>query len=282
MSGGIEKVSAIFTARKKSPSNAASTGLETPDAGLSQNGPVENVSVRGNGKKKAGWLSPDYCQSRTFHLDPGLIEANRCLAYLDSVPGAEAYRILRTQILQRTRSTGGNLIMVTSVLPGEGKTLTAINLAFTFAREYQHTVLLLDGDLKKQSIHKYLGCNGDRGLIDYLLDGAHVPELITYPGIEKMTLISGGRSYKESAEILGSPRMRELISDMKGRYPERYAIIDAPSILTGADVLTLAPLVDHVIVVVRQGKTSMDDARKAIKFLPKEKVLGFVLNRCNK
>ncbi|MBI5236999.1 MAG: P-loop NTPase [Deltaproteobacteria bacterium] len=231
-------------------------------------------------KEKAGWISPTYSQSRTIHLDPGFVAGNRCLAYLDNVLEAEAYRVLRTQVLQRTQGAGSNTIMVTSALPGEGKTLAAINLAFTFAREFQHTVLLVDGDLKNQSIHKYLGCAGEKGLIDYLADGVPVSELITWPGIEKMTLISGGRSFQESAEILGSPRMKELISDLKGRYPERYIIFDAPPILTGADVLTFAPLVDQVIVVVQAGKTSMDDVKKALQFLPKEKILGFVLNRC--
>jgi len=74
--------------------------------------------------------------------------------------------------------------------------------------------------------------------------------------------------------------MKELISDMKGRYPERYILFDAPPILTGADVLTLAPLVDQVIVVVQAEKTSMDDVNKALRFLPKDKILGLVLNRC--
>ncbi len=232
-------------------------------------------------RDKAGWISPEYSQSRTIHLDPAFIAGKRCLAFLDNVPEAEAYRVLRTQVLQRTRGSGSNTIMVTSALPGEGKTLAAINLAFTFAREFQHTVLLVDGDLRKQSIHKYLGATGEKGLIDYLVDGSPVSELIAWPGIEKMTLISGGRPYQESAEILGSPRMKELISDMKKRYPERYVIFDVPPILTGADVLTFAPLVDQVIVVVRAGSTSMEDVKKALQFLPKDKILGFVLNRKN-
>jgi non-specific protein-tyrosine kinase len=274
-----EKASALLAARGKPPANAAPMGVETEDEASFR----KSLSAKGNGdsKEKAGWLSPDYSQSRPACLNPEFILENRCLAYLDSISGSEAYRVLRTQVLQRTRGSGSNTIMITSALPGEGKTLAAINLAFTFAREFQHTVLLVDGDLRKQSIHKYLGCAGEKGLIDYLVDGSPVSELITWPGIEKMTLISGGRPFHESAEILGSPRMKELIVDMKKRYPERYIIFDVPPILTGADVLTLAPLVDQVIVVVRAGSTSMDDVKKALQFLPKEKILGLVLNRKN-
>jgi non-specific protein-tyrosine kinase len=169
--------------------------------------------------------------------------------------------------------------MVTSALPGEGKTMTAINLAFSFAREFQHTVLLIDGDLRKQSVHKYLGFDSDKGLIDFLADGTPVPDLIVWPGVEKITLISGGRSFQESAEMLGSPRMTELIADMKGRYADRYIIFDVPPVLSGADALTLAPFIDQVIVVVQAGKTSMDDVRKAVQLLPQDKILGLVMNR---
>jgi non-specific protein-tyrosine kinase len=241
---------------------------------------TSRIKTSEENKERYGWFSPTYSQSKRIYLDPGVIAENRCFAHLDNVPEMEAYRVLRTQIMQRTRGTGCNTIMVTSALPGEGKTITAINLAFTFAREFQHTVLLVDGDLRKQSIHKYLGYAGEKGLIDYLADSAPVSELIKWSGIEKITLISGGRSCQESAEMLGSPRMKELVSEMKSRYSERYIIFDVPPILSGAEALTFYPLVDYVIVVVQAGKTSMDDVKKALQFIPQEKILGFALNRC--
>jgi non-specific protein-tyrosine kinase len=238
----------------------------------------DNVSEQD--KKLAGWMSPAYTQSEAIKLDPQILERNRCLLYLESGREAESFRVLRTQLLQRTRDSGANTIMVTSALPGEGKTITAINLAIAIAREFQNTVLLVDGDLRKQSVHKYLGCKGEKGLIDHLVGNTPLSELITWPGIEKMTLISGGILHHESAEILGSPRMQELVPSMKGRYADRYIIFDMPPILTGADVLTMTPLVDKVIVVVQAGKTSMDDVKKALQYLPSEKILGLVLNRC--
>jgi cellulose biosynthesis protein BcsQ len=93
-------------------------------------------------------------------------------------------------------------------------------------------------------------------------------------------LISGGRPCQEIAEMLGSPRMKDLVSEMKSRYRERYIIFDVPPILSGAEALTFYPLVDSVVVVVQAGKTSMDDVKKALQFIPKEKILGFALNRC--
>jgi len=231
-------------------------------------------------KDLAGWVSPAYNQSRMIILDPLLLAKNRCLPCLENSKAEESFGVLRTQVLQRTRDSFSNTVMVTSALPGEGKTLTAINLAVSIARDFQHTVMLVDGDLRKQSIHKYLGCPGDKGLIDHLIGNIPVSQLITWPGIEKMTLISGGRLLHESAEILGSPRMRELVPNMKRRYPDRYIIFDVPPILNGADVLTMATLVDKILVVVQAGKTSMDEVKKALQCLPKEKILGLVLNRC--
>jgi len=265
----LSKIMGLFAGQRRDNGNGK---IEMPEL-------HKQEAEIGREREQEGWLSPRYTQSRSAHLDPGFIARNRCLAYLDNVPEAESYRLLRTKVLQRTRGTGKNVILVTSALPGEGKTITAINLSFTLAREFQHTVMLVDGDLRNQRIYKYLGCPGERGLIDYLAGDSPMSDLITWPGIEKMTLISGGRPYRESAAILGSPRMKELIGDMKTRYPDRYLIFDAPPVLTCADVLTLAPLVDDVLVVVQAGTTQASDVRKALQFLPQEKILGFVLNR---
>ena len=230
-------------------------------------------------KEKAGWISPAYTKSRTVKLDMNTLADNRCVAMFPYAQETEVYKVLRTQVLRYTKEKGGNTIMITSALPGEGKTLTAINLAFTFAKLFEQTVLLVDGDLRQQGIHKRLGFENDRGLADYLVDNMPVPEIITWPGIDKLTLISGGRLMHESTELLGSPRMKELASEMKNRYADRYVIFDVPPILVSADALAFAPLVDGILVVVEAGKTSINDVKKAISLLPSEKILGLVLNR---
>ena len=231
-------------------------------------------------KPTIGWVSPSYTRSRSVTLDPAVLNANRCI--LNRVPDSvevDAYRVLRTKILQMCKEKGGNTIMITSAVPGEGKTLNAINLAITLAKEFLQTVLLVDCDLRRQSIHRYLGYKSEKGLIDYLLNDAPISDLITWPGVEKLTVISGGRPICGSCELLGSQRMKELVADMKSRYPDRYVIFDVPPLLAGADALTFAPLVDHVVVVVREGETSTPNIKKALHMLPKEKVLGLVLNR---
>jgi protein-tyrosine kinase len=232
-------------------------------------------------KEKAGWVSPAYTKSRTVKLDMNTLANNRCVAIFPYARETEVYKVLRTQVLRYTKEKGGNTIMITSALPEEGKTLTAINLSFTFAKLFEQTVLLVDGDLRQQDIHKRLGFESDRGLADYLVDSRPVPEIITWPGIDKLTLISGGRLIHESTELLGSTRMRDLVHDMKTRYPDRYVFFDVPPILSSADALAFVPLVDYIIMVVRAGTTSTNDVKKALELIPQDKVIGFVLNRYN-
>jgi len=229
-------------------------------------------------KEKAGWVSPTYTQSQTLPLNPLIAAENRCVAVLPNSPDIEAYKLLRTQILQKTEQEGGRAVMITSPLPGEGKTTTAINLAFTFAREFKQTVLLIDCDFRRQRIHELLGIRSEKGLINHLLNDEPVSDLIIWPGIEKLTLISGGRTIQTSSEVLGSPRMKALVQDMKTRYPDRYIFFDAPAILTCADALALAPQVDHILMVVSAGATPLSEVKRALQLLPPEKVLGLALN----
>ncbi|MEA5112572.1 MAG: AAA family ATPase [Geobacteraceae bacterium] len=230
-------------------------------------------------KDKAGWVSPSYNISRAVKLDQNLILTNRCVAALPNAPEVEYYRMLRTRILQASQESGGNTVMITSALPGEGKTLTAINLALTFAKEFSQTALLVDCDLKQQKIREILGFESDKGLVDHLLHEAPLSSLMVWPGIEKLTLISGGRTIAGTSELLGSHRMRDVVADMKNRYPERYVFFDVPPVLSGADALCFAPLVDHILLVVQSGITSTSEVKKALQLLPREKVIGLVLNR---
>jgi len=227
---------------------------------------------------KIGWVSPDYKVSRRIDLDPATLEENRCVSFFADSPELEYFRVLRSRIIKLTEG-GGNAIMITSALPGEGKTLTAVNLSLSIAKEFHRTVLLVDCDFRNQAVQDYLGYSSDRGLIDYLLDDRPISEIIIWPGVEKVTVISGGRTVQESSELLGSPRMKELVAGMKTRYPDRYILFDLPPVLSGADTLAFASQVDHIIMVVEAGRTAREDLQRALGLLPREKVLGLVLNR---
>jgi non-specific protein-tyrosine kinase len=231
---------------------------------------------------REGWISPSYTQSRQVVLRPKRLLANRCVGYLCGSYESESYKVLRTRLLQKVGEKGGTTIMITSALPGEGKTLTAVNLSLTCAKEFNQTVMLVDSDLHKQSVHECLGFESNRGLADYLLNGTSLGDLIVWPGVEKFTVISGGRAVTTSSELLGSPRMKGLVKDLRSRYPDRYVIFDVPPVLAGADALAFAPQMDHIILVVRAGSTSIEDVKLALELLPREKMLGVVLNRVEK
>jgi non-specific protein-tyrosine kinase len=204
---------------------------------------------------------------------------NHCVALSPDFAEVDYYKVLRTQLRQLGEKKSWNTIMVTSVSPREGKTVTAINLAATFAREYSQTVLLVDADLRRQSIHRYLGYSSEVGLLDCFEERLPMNEIISWPGIEKLTIISGGRIVEESSELMGSPRMQAMVTELKSRYDDRYVIFDVPPVLAGADALAFAPLVDCIVLVVGTGATHQRDLQKTLQMLPEEKIAGFVLNR---
>jgi protein-tyrosine kinase len=225
------------------------------------------------------WASPVYCESKAVELDLNKLAQNRLVCMFPDVPEAEYYKVLRTNIQQRARKNNWNTIMITSAQPGEGKTLTSINLAISFAKEFNQTVLLVDCDLKRQSVHRYLNLSLGKGIVDYLVNDCQLKDLIVWPNIEKLTLISGGKTTNASSELVGSPKMKALVHEIKNRYDDRYVIFDVPPILCGADAIAFAPLVDCVLMVVEEGRTSIHDVKKALELIPREKILGFVLNR---
>ena len=229
--------------------------------------------------KGSGWVSPDYCQSTCMELDPKKVARNRCVCIFPDGPEIGAYKLLRTQVQHRCRENGWNTLMITSVRPGEGKTLTSINLALALAKELNQTTLLVDCDLKRQAVRRYLGLPSAKGLVNYLVDNQPLKDLIIWPGIQKLTVISGGKTVHGSTELLGSPRMKALVAEMKARYEDRFIVFDVPPILGEADAIAFAPLMDAILIVVEASKTPLQAVGKALELIPNDKLLGFVLNR---
>ncbi len=240
-----------------------------------------NIAIsRSEDKRRPdGWLSPVYGRSRKVSVDHKALDRNRLVGYSQDTEAVEAFKILRTKILQVAGAGDRRVIMVTSPRQGEGKTMITVNLALTFAKEFRQTVLLIDGDLKNQNVHTCLGYESERGLGDYLYGQAKFEDLVAWPGIEKLTIVSGGSYRSESAELLNSPKMHELMNDLRNRFRERYVIIDAPAALDSADTNVLAPMVDGIVLVVQAGRTLKKDISAALKLLPTAKILGFVVNR---
>jgi non-specific protein-tyrosine kinase len=230
-------------------------------------------------EKKNGWKAPVYSQSRKLPVDLKVAEAYRCICALPQQPESDYYRVLRTQIQHISEERDWRAIMVTSTLPGEGKTLTSINLAFAFAKAYHQTVLLVDCDFRRQNIKNYLGLKSNVGLVESLLGDIPLKETIIWPGVEKLAIISGSRTITESSELLASPMMRSTVREMRNRYSDRYLFFDVPPILGGADALAFAPAVDGILLVVGSDGASKKEVRQSLEMIPQDKFLGVVLNR---
>jgi non-specific protein-tyrosine kinase len=222
-----------------------------------------------------------YSESRTVRIDMPTALRNHCVALSSDFAEVNYYKVLRTQLRQISQQRGWNAVMVTSTNPGEGKTVTSINLAAMFAREFNQTALLVDADLRMQMVHRYLGYDSPLGLLDCLEGKATLADVIAWPEIDQLTLISGDRVVDDSAELIGSPRMKALVEELKHRYDDRFILFDAPPILGEADALAFAPLVDGILVVVGDSTTTRKDLKKALEMLPQEKIIGFALNRFN-
>lgn len=220
-----------------------------------------------------------YTQSKIIKVAHDILCCNRLMAFFDDSPVCDQYKILRTQILHKTKEEGLNTILVTSPGESEGKSITAANLAISLAREVVHTVLLVDADLRNPSLHSLFGIESDKGLSDCLLNDMPVSEFLINPGINKLTILPGRDKLLNSTEIIGSPKMRELVHEMKNRYHDRYIIFDSPPLLGSADTLILSQYVDSVILVVEYGKTQKDQIEKALELLKERNLVGTILNK---
>lgn len=224
-----------------------------------------------------------YTQTRTAQIPNGVLRNRRVIAAMPDSAFADSYKILRTQVLQRLNENDWNVLAVTSPGEDEGKTITAINLAISLAMEVSYTVLLVDANLRHPSIHEQLGLPAGKGLSDYLLDDVPLPELLVHPeNLEHVVILPGGRAVQNSAELLNSPKMVQLVEELKNRYPSRIVIFDLPPVLSAADALAFAPYVDAALLVLEEGRTAQEDARRAVELLDCTNVLGTVLNKANR
>lgn len=223
-----------------------------------------------------------YTVTRTVPIDPDTLRRRRIIAGRDNGLITEEYKLLRTQILQRTKAENRNTLMLTGPLPGEGKTLTAINLGLSIAQEMDKTVLLVDADLRRPRVHRYFGLPEGPGLVDYFTSGTPIPELLVHPeGFSKFVILPGGQPKPEAAELIGSPLMTELVKELKHFYPDRYVLFDLPPLLSYADSLVFAPQMDGIILVVEMAKTPREAVQQCLKMLDGLPLLGCVLNKMN-
>ena len=210
------------------------------------------------------------------HVDPKVV----MLSAPDSAE-AENFRVLRTQLLFNDEEKRTKTIMVTSLLPGEGKTFVAINLAICFAQGIDEYVLLVDCDLRRSQVHEKLGYRNVEGLQEHLIGERDLKDLIIKTQIDKLSILPAGKRSPNPAELLSSARMRAFLNEIKERYDDRLVIIDSGPARITPEIKVLGEYVDGIILVVMAGKAPRKEIRKVIDNLGKDKILGIVFNGYN-
>ena len=187
---------------------------------------------------------------------------------------AEDFRIIKRPLLRNALGAvsgglkNGNLIVVTSALPGEGKTFCAVNLAMSIAMEKDHTVLLVDADVARPSVLRVLGVPAAPGLMDILLDDTlTLGDVILRTNIPTLSLLPAGRNNKHATELLASQTMSALLDEIATRYPERIVIFDSPPLLLTSEASVLASRMGQVVMVIESETTTQREVREALRRL---------------
>lgn len=200
---------------------------------------------------------------------------------------SEEYRIIKRPLLVNAYGKGaevvknGNMVMITSALPGEGKTYTTLNLAFSIAMELDSTVLLVDGDIITASLSAQLGVENQPGLME-LLDpnqDFELPDVLISTDLPRMKILPAGRLVKNPTELLSSVKMQALVDELATRYSNRIVLFDAPPLLATTEASSLMDHMGQILFVVEAGKTSNESITSAIEKIDQEKVIGIVLNK---
>jgi protein-tyrosine kinase len=215
-------------------------------------------------------------------LDKAVLHDKLVMPQLQDAGALRAYKILRTRVLRRLEANQWHSFAVTGVTAGEGKTLTAINLAMAMAQDTNTWVALIDLDLQRPRVAEYLGLSnkrGERGLSDYLQGNASFENIVYSPEIERLAVIPNFSPVANSSETLTSPRMTELMQALEAETPRRVLIFDMPPVLAADDVLAFAPQIDGLLMVVAEGTTDRNSLRRAKEVLAEMNLLGVVLNR---
>ena len=213
-------------------------------------------------------------------LDWQALTEKRVLSPRDTHQASAAYRMLRTQILQRARTHGLSTLGVISAVNGEGKTLTAINLALNLAAEPNQSVMLVDLDLRRPAVAQTLGISAPRGLEEWF-GGEIAAKEVCYgiEGVDRLYVLPTLAPVTGSSEVLAGIETRKLMEELKARDPGRMLVVDLPPVLLSDDALTVAPLLDGVVLVVNERRTRREDVSRVIELLANTKIVGTVLNR---
>jgi receptor protein-tyrosine kinase len=202
---------------------------------------------------------------------------------------ADEFRVIKRPIIHNARRTAasairnGNLIMVTSALPGEGKTFTAINLAMSVATELDTTVLLVDGDVAHPELPRVLGTPGSPGLLELLTTNElDVSDAIVRTNVDNLSVLPAGAHHRRATELLASEQMASLLREIASRYRDRIIIFDSPPLLATTEARVLATNMGQIVMVVAADATSQHAVNQALATVEACEIVLMVLNKASR
>ncbi|MEN8149473.1 MAG: CpsD/CapB family tyrosine-protein kinase [Planctomycetota bacterium] len=221
--------------------------------------------------KKAG-ADPSAIAMAEGEVDPHLV------AYYDRMsPVTEQYRALKTNLATLHADEPPKAIVITSAQAGEGKTLTALNLAVTLADDKEARVVVVDGDMRTPAVHRRFGIDNQRGLSDYLSGSVMLEVVLQRSRLPNLSLLPSGRLPGNPGELLSSKKMADLLARLNRDFD--HVIIDAPPVAVGTDAAILGAKADGAVLVVKLGETPREEVHSAVDLLEQSRVklLGTVL-----
>lgn len=235
----------------------------------------------------AAEAAPAPARTRRVELDLGRM---RELGMVTAAGGRtnllEEFRIIKRPLLKRAFAERGpkdnpaNLIMITSSLPGEGKTYCAINLAMSIAMELDHTVLLVDADVARPSVLRTLGLPAQRGLMDILVDDTlQLPDVILRTNVDTLALLPAGATSNAATELLASSTMAAMLTELANRYPDRVIIFDSPPLMLTTEARVLASHMGQIVVVVEAQTTTQHAVKESLQQLEGMSNVNLVYNK---
>ena len=258
---------------------------KSPEVGKFAAQPVAKGLVVG-AKAEARPTRPAGTTAQALRIDRNRLRQQSIITPEDKrTPMTEDFRRIKRHILvnmaEPKAGVPANVVMVTSALPGEGKTFCSINLAISIALEMDYSVLLVDADVAKPAIPKVLGLEEDKkGLMDLLLDRRiELADVLCKTDIGKLTLLPAGKVHQHATELLASGAMRELLQEMGERYHNRIIVFDSPPLLAASETAVLASQMGQLIIVVESGNTSEVALKDALSRIESSKIAGVVLNK---
>ena len=220
-----------------------------------------------------------YTRTRVVPLNPTLLEKNRVIAGIHDDRRVETYRQLRTQVLQALEQGGWSNLAITSPHEDAGKSLTSVNLSISLSHEVNHTVLLVDLDLRKPDVHRTMGVEVKKGLVDVLRGEATIEDVLFNPGVPRLVVLPCNPLGQHSSELLTSPAMKKLLREITQRYDSRLVIFDLPPLLRNDDAILFTPFADATLLVVEDNKNTPEEIEQSLHLLRNVNLLGTILNK---